>query len=415
MSTGPRATLARWLRRIEADSLLRDASREAAAAQRWDALVSPSLRMALVREIVATRATELTLAYRNVVAVVAGYKSRRNAEGAEELHPEPCVIFMARRKWLPHETGDPAQRLPARLLTYGPDPTQPARKAARCLYAVPTDVQLAARHVGVRAQAHGAVNVVDDVPKFVLPGTLTCGVRLRGAAAEQSRFAISAMHVLSPVPQQTEAQGGADFKAIAEPAEARGVTAPWGGHIDADLGNGFDAQLAEVHDRTWFNAAFAPLKLSAQHPFVAAPDLFDDLAATRSFRIVVHEDQPNAPPGPRGAVQAQFSKVVGPEWRVIYDVRRGGKATPVGISHAELLVLAVHADSAPPVSGDSGSAVVCQTDDGALTLVGMYIARGPAGAEHDAYVLPAWQLFDPANWRHLPAGAVALQPTFSLP
>lgn len=415
MSAGTRATPARWLRQVESDSLQRDATVEAAAARRWDALASPSQRMALVREIVATRAAELTLAYRNVVAVVAGYKARRNAEGAEELHPEPCVIFMAKRKWLPGETGDPGQRLPSSLLAYGPDPTQPARKAARCLYAVPTDVQLADRHLGARAQAHGAVNVADDVPKFVLPGTLTCAVRLRGAAAEESRFAISAMHVLSPVPEQTDARGGANFIAIAEPAGDRGLTAPWGGHIDADLGNGFDAQLAEVRDRTWFNAAFAPLELSAQQPFVAAPDLFDDLAATRSFRIVVHEDQPNAPPGPRGVVQAQFSKFVGPEWRVIYDVRRGGKATPVGISHVELLVLVVRADSTPPVSGDSGSAVVCEMDDGTLTLVGMYIARGPAGAERDAYVLPAWQLFDPANWRHLPDGTVALQPTFSLP
>lgn len=292
MSTGHRATPARWLRQVEARSLRGDASMDAAAAQCWDALKLPSQRMALVREIVATRATELTLAYRNVVGVVAGYKSRRNADGAEELHPEPCVIFMVKRKWLPHETGENAQRLPVRLLAYGGDPTQPAQKPARCLYAVPTDVQLAALHVGARSQAHGAVNVVDEVPRFVLPGTLTCGVRLRGAATGESRFAISAMHVLNPVPQQTDAHGGADFKAIAAPGEARGITAPWGGHLDADLGDGFDAQLAVVHDRAWFNDAFAPLNLSAQQPFVAAPDLFDDLAATRSFRIVVHEDQP---------------------------------------------------------------------------------------------------------------------------
>lgn len=415
MSTGPRAAPARWLRQVEAHSLRPDGSMDACGAQCWDALESPSQRMALVREIVATRAAELTLAYRNVVGLVAGYKSRRNASGAEELHPEPCVIFMVKRKWLPHETGNCAQRLPVRLLAYGADPIRSARKPARCLYAVPTDVQLAARHVGARAQAHGAVKVGDEVPKFVLPGTLTCGVRLRGAATGESRFAMSAMHVLSPVPQQTEARGGADFTAIAKPGQDRGSTVPWGGHIDTDVGDGFDVQLAEVHDRAWFNDAFASLKLSAQQPFVAAPDLFDDLAATRSFRIVVHEDQPNALPGPRGAVQAQFSKFVGPEWRVIYDVRRGGKATPVGISHAELLVLAVHADSAPPVSGDSGSAVVCQMEDGTLTLVGMYIARGPVGAERDAYVLPAWQLFDPSNWRHLPAGTVAMQPSFSLP
>ena len=415
MSTGASGTSAKWLRQTEAASLQRDASVEAAAARRWDALKSYSVRMALVREIVATRAAELTLAYNNVVAVVAGYKARRNSEGAEELHPEPCVIFMAKRKWLPGEAGEPAQRLPARLLTFGPDPARPGTESARCVYAVPTDVQLATRHVGARTQTNAAVNVADEVPKFVLPGTLTCGVRLRGAAVDESCFAISAMHVLTPVPRQADAEGGADFRAIAAPESARGVTAPWGGHIDADQGDGFDAQLAEVRDRAWFNTAFVPLELSAKQPFVAAPDLFDELAATRSFRIVVHEAQPNASPGPRGLVLAQFSKVVGPEWQVIYDVRSQGKATPVGVSHAELLVLSVHPDSAPPVSGDSGAAVVSETDDGALTLVGMYIARGPAGAERDAYVLPAWQLFDPANWRHLPPGTVALQPTFSLP
>ena len=99
---------------------------------------------------------------------------------------------------------------------------------------------------------------------------------------------------------------------------------------------------------------------------------------------------------------------------MIYDVRRNGRATPVGIAHPELIVLTVHQDCAPPVSGDSGAAVVCERDDGELTLVGMYMARGPAGAEREAYVLPAWQLFDPANWRQLPVDAVELQPTFLL-
>ena len=99
---------------------------------------------------------------------------------------------------------------------------------------------------------------------------------------------------------------------------------------------------------------------------------------------------------------------------MIYDVRRNGKATPVGVAHLELLVLTVHPDCAPPVSGDSGAAVVCERDDGELTLVGMYIARGPAGAEREAYVLPAWQLFDPANWRQLPVDTIEMQPTFAL-
>lgn len=413
MSGRARFAPGKWLRQTEAASLRRDGSIEAAAARRWDALGSPALRMALVREIVATRAAELTLAYRNVVSLAAGFRTRRAADGTEELHPEPCVIFMTKRKWEPGEAGEAAQRLPKALLTFGPDPTAPANSTARVCYAVPTDVQPAQRLAGARAHARASVKVSDTVPKFVLPGTLTCGVRVRDIDDVESMFGLSAMHVLSPVPRETNATGGAAFKAIGS-TPRRGVSAPFGGHIDADLGLAFDAQLAEVTDQAWFNGAFEGLSLSAQHPYVAAPDVFADLAATRSFRIVVHDRQPNAAPGPRETVLAQFSRFVGTEWQVIYDVRRNGKATPVGIAHPELIVLTVHPDCAPPVSGDSGAAVVCERDDGELTLVGMYMARGPAGAEREAHVLPAWQLFDSANWRQLPVDAVELQPTFLL-
>jgi len=416
MNVAARGASSRWLNQVEAETLRRKAELEAEGRRRWDALDAPAQKMALVREIVATRAAELTLAYRNVVAVVAGYRTRRNAEGAEELHAEPCVIFMTREKWGAGESGARAQHLPAVLLAFGPDPGASQRKPARCLYAVPTDVQLAQRHMGAKAHAAAAVKVADPEPAFVLPGSLTCGVRLRGAPSKESRFALSAMHVLSPVPQQTQAVGGAGFTAIAAPGGPRGVSTAWGGYLDADLGEGFDVQLAAVSDRRWFNQAFAPLKLSRLRPYVAGPDLFDELAATKAFRILVHEGQPNAAPGPRQLVQAQFARTVGPEWRVVYDVRWNGKATPVGLAHAELLVLAVHEDCPPPVSGDSGSAVVCDAGDGCVTLVGMYIARGPAGAERDAYVLPAWQLFDPVNWfGRLPAGTVAIAPSFSLP
>ena len=410
---------AAWVRDTESASLRRAESVAEEAAQRWAELTAAAQRMALVREIVATRAAELTLAFGNVVAVVAGYRIRRVASGAsaEALHPEPCVIFMTKRKWRPGEASDPAQCLPAQLLTFGPAAPKPgrARRApARVLYGVPTDVQLAQRHAAPHASSGASIRVVDDIAAFSLPGTLTCGVRLKGAAKSQSRFALSAMHVLSPVPRDAEPGFGADFTDVGTPQTARGVTARWGGHLDGDTGEGFDAQLATVKGRAWFNAAFASLKLSTKVSFVPASDLFDELAAMRSFRILVAEGQPHAPPGPRHVVRAQFSKYVGPEWRIFYDIRSGTSATPVGITHTELLLLAVDADCPPPVSGDSGSAVVCENDDGSLILVGMYIATGPAGAERDAYVLPAWQLLDPANWRQLPVGTTALKPTFSL-
>jgi hypothetical protein len=416
MSPVARATRAGWARSVETASLQRRPALEDDAVRRWTALASTAQRMALVREIVATRAPELTLAYRNVVAVVAGYRTRRNAGGAEELLPEPCVIFITRKKWQPGDAGDPGQRLPARLLTFGPGAAQGrGRSPARCVFAVPTDVQLAARHAGARAQAGAAVRMADEVAAFALPGTLTCGVRLQGAAAAESHFVLSAMHVLSPVPRQTDARGGADFAALLPPQVVRGVSARWGGHLDGNSGDGFDAQLAVLTNRAWFNAALAPLRLSTRMSFVPAPDLFDELAPRTSFRIVVHDGQPNAAPGPRAEVRAQFSKVVGREWVIFYDMRIGNNAAPAGIVHPELLLLSVHPDCPPPASGDSGSAVVCDNDDGSVTLVGMYIARGPQGAERDAYVLPAWQLFDPANWRQLPAGTTALRPSFKLP
>ena len=214
MNNGPRFTAARWLRQTEAASLSRDKAVEAEAALRWHSLGSPSFRMALVREIVATRAAELTLAYRNVVAVVAGYRTRCSADGTEQIHPDPCVIFMVRRKWSPSDPEDSSQRLPRSLLTFGPDVTQPAGGTTRCSYSVPTDVQLATRHAGARTQASASVNVADKMPKFVLPGSLTCAVRLRGTDGSESRFALSAMHVLSPVPRQTGAIGVAAFKEI---------------------------------------------------------------------------------------------------------------------------------------------------------------------------------------------------------
>ena len=72
--------------------------------------------MALVREIVTTRARELTLGYRNVAAVLAGFKASTAADG-EALYPQPCVVFVVKRKWASADDGNPEQRLPARLLT----------------------------------------------------------------------------------------------------------------------------------------------------------------------------------------------------------------------------------------------------------------------------------------------------------
>lgn len=404
---------ARWVRLTESASLRAGAQGLAQAVERWSALPTAAARMALVREIVATRAQELTLAYRNVIAVVAGFRARTNTRGEEELHPEPCVVFVVKRKWPAGQEEDPDQRLPTQLLTYGP---ATAAGSSRALFAVPTDVQLARRHAAplASAAARAGVDVTDASGQITLPGSLTCAVRLDGASAANQRWALSAMHVLSPVPSVVKAVAGASVSALAAPGPVRATSAAWGGHLDFNAGFGFDAQLARVSDAGWFDQAFAGMDLSPLQPFVPGPDVFDELATQEEFRVVVHESQPHGPAGPRGPVRAQFSKYVGAEWPILYDVRFLGSVTVAAIHHQELLLLAVRPDSPPTVSGDSGSAVVCPAPDGRLTLVGMFIASGRDEAARDAYVLPAWQLFDLDNWRRLPPGTRRMTPSFSI-
>lgn len=405
--TGARA----WVEALEGASLQRSHPHAVEAASRFDGLASPARKMALVREIVATRAAELTLAYGNLVMVTAGYKSRTSEAGIEEVHPEPCVILVVKRKWSGQPKGKAGQRLPERLLTFG----QEGRE--RTLYAVPTDVQPAQWFLGSIARTASCVRLDDPVAAFRLPGTLTCGVRLRGAtAAAGSGFALSAMHVLSPAPEQVGPAGGTAFSAIGTDATVRGRSAAWGGHLDPVQGTGFDAQLAQVSDPAWFTGAFAGMVLSAHRPYVASAHGFDDLAATMRFQVLAPSNHPSHVGLPRPPMLAQFTAMVHEELPLIYEVRRAGKLDRVFIRHPELIRLQVLEGCPAPESGDSGSPVVSWWPDGSVVLVGMFIASGgtPQTARM-AYVLPAWHLFDPLNWSGLPVGTLALTPRFSLP
>ena len=364
--------------------------------------------MALVREIVATRARELTLGYRNVAAVLAGYKAS-TAAGGEALFPQPCVVFVVKRKWASADAGTPEQRLPARLLTYGPAAGGGAGLAERVLYAVPTDVQLAQHYIGARAQAAGCITVEDPDPVCRLPGTLTCWVRIHSlSGGAPQRLGLSAMHVLSPVPRQPLPAEGAGFAAMGAPPLVRGSSLPWGGHMNLDTGQVFDAQCAAVADSAWLDSAYAGWQLSASDPFLTSPAAFDRLAPHTLFRILVPDNHPAAGSAARPPVLAQFRAMAGAETDIAYQVRRSGQHFEVPLRHEELIVLQLQTSGPPTLSGDSGSPVLAVQADGSNVFVGMHIAA----AQGLSFVLPAWQLFDPARWSRLPEGAVALVPSF---
>lgn len=398
-----------WVRAVESASLDRGHPQETEAAERFDALRSPARKMALVREIVVTRRGEITLAYRNVIMVTAGYKSRLSANGVCEVHPEPCVIFVVKHKWSDDAEGPARQRLPRRVLTFGNEGQE------RYLYAVPTDVQPASWFSEGVARAASCVLVDQPSPEFRLPGALTCGVGLSGAVSATS-FALSAMHVLSPVPMRSKPAGRSGLTAIGGGDAVRGSSAVWGGQIDPVSQKGFDVQLAEISDTAWFGRAFEGEALSATRPYVAAHDIFDDLAARMRFRILAPRNHPRHLGAARDPMLAQFTSMVHDEFALAYQVRFNGAFQTVPIRHDELIVMRVLDDCPAPESGDSGSAVISWWPDGSSVFVGMFIASGN-GAEREriAYVNPAWQLFDPANWTRLPAGTLALTPTFSLP
>lgn len=396
-----------WLRDAESATLARRHPGEDEAAARFDALEPPSRQMALVREIVATRSAELTLAYRNVVMVTAGFKSRSGADGVDEVHPQPCVIFVVKRKWAPGAAGPHAQTLPPRLLCFGGD------GAGRRLYAVPTDVQPAAGFHGAAARTTSCVRV--DDPAFRLPGTLTCGVRLPGAAGAPV-VALSAMHVLSPVATQPLPAADAELTAVGAGPAVRGRSTAWGGHIDGESGSGFDAQLAAIDDLAWFNAAFDGLALAPGRPCVDTPEAFDDLAARMRLLILAPANHPEHGGAEREPMLAQFTDMAPQELTIDYQIRSRGEALKVAIRHRELIRVRVLDACPPPQSGDSGSAVVSWWPDGSMVLIGMFIASHAApGRERVCYVLPAWQLFDTGNWSALPPGADAVIPTFVLP
>ena len=377
-----------------------DAARETQAAARFGAL-SVAAQMSLAREIVEARGAALKQDYVDLSLVTAGYRAQRDSQGQAMFHPEPCVILGVARKWRTADgTDDPAdQRLPRVLITPGKNGQ---------LYAVPTDVQPADWFSGGVARASSAVWA--DAPENY--GTLACAVRVQTPAGVSS-FALSAMHVLSPWAQMDLPQPDAGEEVHnTDTAAIVGTSSAWGGAL-REVALSFDAQLGGISDPAWFNAAFAGWALPSQRPYIRRREELDALAATQNFIILAPGNHPTYPG--RGPMMAQFRSYAGSDVPIIYKVRVGGMRARMYVRHRELVQLEVNALSSAPAEGDSGSAVLTWRLDGTLALAGMFIASLDQPADRVAYMLPAWQLFDLANWASLPAGTTRMTPRFSIP
>lgn len=410
MAASPRAKLATHQRAKQASLAIQHPDTDAAIT-RFQTHPDMAFRLALARELAQTRSQELTLAYRNVVAVVAGWRRKRTSDGGHQAPlPEPCVVLVVKKKWPSGEVPiDVRQTLPRHLLVGAEVAGQ------RQLFAVPTDVQLSSSFLGGKAYGSSAVWVSDPVrPDF---GTITCAVEVTrpGEAATQT-MVLSAMHVFTPFAQMQTEPATTSATVLAEPHRAGasiGVTSMLRGYLRAsDAANGapefsFDAQLADLSDRPWLTQQLQDMPLSGDPCYVTGAAVLDQLNA-QGCRFFLHAAN-NHPT--HGAMQIALGNLTTDLNAVplAYRMRVSGIGKPAdpraplawaAIYHWELLQFDVLGPDVP-VPGDSGAPVLAQLPDGSLMLVGMFIAGhfiADTYCPNKAYVLPAWQLFWPSNW-----------------
>src|SRR6185295_19341966 len=131
-----------------------------------------------------------------------------------------------------------------------------------------------------------------------------------------------------------------------------------------------------------------------------------DELSSQLFEIVVPSNHPKGN-GSRASLKVRFRASLGQAHTLTYAVRSGSGTIDTNVRHREVLKFEVM--TGKPLSGDSGSAVVATLPDGDRTLVGMFIASPDDG--RFAFAIPAWELADADNWKALPSGTQAVEPT----
>ena len=333
-------------------------------------------QFALLEESVLTRRQELLRAYPDLLGIGFGFKTKRKgARSAPELVRKPCVVFEVRRKPGFGRRVAPSRALPACLYAYALVDSQ------RRLCALPTDIR-EARDFG-RLRPHSpadelpfGVAVCDGTSGTATGGTLTCAVQ----RVDGQLCALSCRHVLSRSlarfpdmqPKSRVRLTSASGAVVGTPTSARGpfLTFP---------AASFDAQLLKVSDAAALRAALSGLRFDPADPalsdhgempndfYVATPR--SGAAGKRVLVGVVFQGLPVLRPMPYPFPEPQGQVEIAHRL-LIHAKAVGGRLEP----------------------GDSGSPAILFKSGS--KLVGMYLG----GDGVNAYFIPAWELFLPANY-----------------
>ena len=393
-----------WSTRTEQSSLRLSPSLLAQAQANSLALHDTSLLALLANELAQTRGPELTLAYRSVVMVSAGFKKTQQ-QGSHRLTLAPCVVFIVRRKWKPGQAASrPAQDLPRWLVAYA------EQAGERLPFALPTDVQEETAFSGAQAHGHGATWTEPPNRPWEI-GAIACALAIAHDTGTETCL-LSAQHVFTPVADVDTGtlEGGLPVRPLDELGHSLAlptlaVTLAWGGILRGGQDPhqpSFDVQFARLVDAASARQIVGAPTLNTAEPWVPSLQRLLQLNAQHWLRLVVPQNHPDG--RGRTPMKAQLDSVLPLPFAISYAVRRGSQTTSAWVYHEGLLKLQIEGPLWP-LAGDSGSAVVVAHDDGSATLVGLYIG----GNQSAAYVIPAWQLFDTRLYHALPAGA-RLQP-----
>ena len=310
--------------------------------------LSTDKQLAIVREVVETRAPELSRAYKDVVSVTAGVKRSRERKVDKQLlrRPVPAVIFTVKKK-LGKRRVKPNHKIPVEIFTYHTI----ARKRVRC--AIPTDVEC-------RTQG---IPITPDNRKIAVAGrtgVITCAVKLpRKKGRPRPFYAMSCRHVFKNVGEDVRLGG-----------DRIAVTTNKRGELVRGPNFSFDAALAEVTDSIILGHALEGLHIPRR-----AGKLSD---IPLNYWILTG----------RGALRAQY--------RSDYDGTIDYSGIP-GARHAVLIESRMLDEVSRP--GDSGSPVTTLKSGG--MLLGMHISgNGDAGGD-SALMIPAWELLMCSNYQNV--------------
>lgn len=346
-----------------------------------------SSRVQLTQEVAESRSADLALAHPGLVAVTYGlrlkqYKTRDGL--SERLFKSPVVVLLVDKKWPRNATRDEIDSvpLPRYLFTHWGTGDQ------RRLVGVPTDVRELSEYEGIELQALAGVCRLNASSGS--NGSTTCAIQIEKPDGTGSGpYLLSCAHVLSwrmQAPSQSGAVHYGHMTTTTRPGEKIGNPTKFRGYVNTRSKIVFDAQLADITDRTKARLLLPKVVRNAEVELILSSAEFNRLTNSAILKIHI----PNGP-----VKRARYVGRLPSNLAFSYTIG----STSYKLYHAGLIELKVIGGVTK--KSHSGSPVLIH-NNGKTYLAGMHM--GGVKGKPTAFMLPCWRLFNSGNYPALKPG-----------